>query len=291
MHGVLLGITKVLINLWFSSSLPSEAFSVYSNIDVVDACLLSIKVTHNITRIPRALGAHFKYWKASELRSWLFFYSLPILSDLLETSFFYHYSCFVEAIYLLSQSSISDADIKQSYENLQYFVFMFKRLYGSKYCGLNMHSLLHLPATVLDIGPLWAISCFGFEDANGQLMKLFHGTQNVVMQIMSTVNILHLLPQMIKDLPSDSKALAFINKMQGKKLVSNIKNARSIEDDIEPLGKGYTKAVSSELYAAIMTCLGELPGDLVYYSRLRGYCTPARKLACFACFLLHREEN
>ena len=24
---------------------------------------------------------------------------------------------------------------------------------------------------------------------------------------------------------------------------------------------------------------------------LRGYCTPARKLACFACFLLHREEN
>ena len=24
---------------------------------------------------------------------------------------------------------------------------------------------------------------------------------------------------------------------------------------------------------------------------LRGYCTPTRKLACFVCFLLHREEN
>ena len=24
---------------------------------------------------------------------------------------------------------------------------------------------------------------------------------------------------------------------------------------------------------------------------LRGYCTPTRKLACFVCFLLHREKN
>ena len=24
---------------------------------------------------------------------------------------------------------------------------------------------------------------------------------------------------------------------------------------------------------------------------LRGYCTPTRKLACFVCFLLNREEN
>ena len=24
---------------------------------------------------------------------------------------------------------------------------------------------------------------------------------------------------------------------------------------------------------------------------LRGYCTPSRKLTCFVCFLLHREEN
>ncbi|XP_072019667.1 uncharacterized protein [Amphiura filiformis] len=263
MHGVLLGISKVLINLWFTSANASEAFSVYSDIAVVDARLLAIKVTHNISRVPRALGAHFKYWKASEFRSWLLYYSLPILADLMEKTFYYHYACFVEAIHLLSGSSISTDDIKKSYNNLVYFVFMFEPLYGSRYCGLNLHSLLHLPETVVHTGPLWAINCFGFEDANGQILKLFHGTQNVEMQIMSAVNTLHLLPQMIQNLPKNSKTLMFINKMQRTKSVRKVSSLH-----IEPLGKGYTKAISSGLFGAIMHCIEEPPGKLVFYNRL-----------------------
>jgi len=46
-----------------------------------------------------------------------------------------------------------------------------------------VHSLLHLPETVKTLGPLWAHSCFAFEAANGELLKLFHGSQKVEKQV------------------------------------------------------------------------------------------------------------
>ena len=48
---------------------------------------------------------------------------------------------------------------------------------------INMHSLLHLPEAVKNLGPLWAHSCFAFEAANGELLKFFHGSQSVEKQV------------------------------------------------------------------------------------------------------------
>lgn len=48
---------------------------------------------------------------------------------------------------------------------------------------INIHNLLHLPETVRKLGPLWAHSCFAFEAANGELLKLFHGSQAVEKQV------------------------------------------------------------------------------------------------------------
>lgn len=47
----------------------------------------------------------------------------------------------------------------------------------------NVHSLLHLPETVEDLGPLWAHSCFPFESANGEILKLYHGSQGIDKQV------------------------------------------------------------------------------------------------------------
>ena len=43
----------------------------------------------------------------------------------------------------------------------------------------NVHGLLHLPEAVLDLGPLWAHSCFPYENFNGEVLKLYHGSQHV----------------------------------------------------------------------------------------------------------------
>lgn len=48
---------------------------------------------------------------------------------------------------------------------------------------INVHNLLHVQRSVLQLGPLWANSSFEFEDANGDLKSLFHGSQNIDMQV------------------------------------------------------------------------------------------------------------
>lgn len=56
-------------------------------------------------------------------------------------------------------------------------------LSGKQFQTFNVHQLLHLPETVKDLGPLWSNSCFPFEDYNGDLRELFHGTKNVDGQV------------------------------------------------------------------------------------------------------------
>lgn len=78
-------------------------------------------------------------------------------------------------------------------------------LYGDRYHTLNIHQLLHLPDCVIQLGPLWTHSCFYFETANGDLTKLFQGTQNVDIQILSSVNILQHLPSLLSAAPGHYK--------------------------------------------------------------------------------------
>ena len=57
---------------------------------------------------------------------------------------------------------------------------------------MNVHNLIHLPKVVENLGPLWAHSCFPFESANGELLKLFHGSQAVEKQVVRYTDINYL---------------------------------------------------------------------------------------------------
>ena len=54
---------------------------------------------------------------------------------------------------------------------------------GERHATLNLHYLLHMPQAVRDLGPLWANTCFEFENSNSVLKKLLHGTKKVHMQV------------------------------------------------------------------------------------------------------------
>ena len=61
----------------------------------------------------------------------------------------------------------------------------FEKLYGMKNCGLNIHNIgAHLVDYVEMHGPLWAWSCFPFEDMNQLLVKSAHGTEDVCRQLL-----------------------------------------------------------------------------------------------------------
>jgi hypothetical protein len=66
MHCVLLGMTKKLTSLWFSSTSSTESFSLFKHLDTVDNRLSKIKPSYHITRKPRGISEHLKFWKASE---------------------------------------------------------------------------------------------------------------------------------------------------------------------------------------------------------------------------------
>lgn len=173
MHCVLQGVTKRLLTLWFGSTFADKPFSLYAHVQIVDERLSKIRPPSTISRMPRSISNHVKYWKASELRSWLLFYSIPVLSDMMDPMYLYHYAAFVEAIFILCSESISEEDLKHSEKLLSFFVYMFSSLYGERICTLNVHSLLHLADSVRSLGPLWAHSCFIFENTNGELLKCF----------------------------------------------------------------------------------------------------------------------
>ena len=60
---------------------------------------------------------------------------------------------------------------------------------GERYATINVHYLLHLTDAVADLGPLWANTCFEFENANGIIKKLFHGTRKIDMQVSNYIHV------------------------------------------------------------------------------------------------------
>ena len=196
MHGVLLGVQKLLLTLWFNPTFSKESFSISFKVEQIDARLSQILPTLEIKRLPRSVSQHLKYWKASELRSFLLFYGLPSLYGLLADNYFSHYTLFVHAIFLLLQESISEADLQEAEKLLDGFCKSFSSLYHDRFYTLNLHQLLHLVDNVKDLGLLYTHSCFSFEDKNGFLLKLIHGTQFIDNQIISAVSVTQKLPEL-----------------------------------------------------------------------------------------------
>ena len=262
MHCILQGITKLLISLWFGASNSDQPFSLYSYVDVIDERLTKVKPPSTISRMPRSISQHFKYWKASELRSWLLLYSVPVLLDVMSTLHLYHYSALVEAVYLLCTDSISIQDLEMSHKLLCFFVHMFESLYGERYLTLNMHSLLHLAETVKDIGPLWSHSCFPFENANGELLKLFHGTQYIDLQIASAVNVFQTLPLLMSEIERDTEVFDFICKIR------NCAPQKANKVLYCFLGKGREKGLTPEEHQSVVEYLGHQIEEITFYSRI-----------------------
>jgi hypothetical protein len=263
MHCALLGIERLLTNLWFLPKHAKELFSLYSYLDLVDSRLSQIKPPGTISRLPRSISEHFKFWKASELRSWMLYYSLPVLHDIMHYDYFYHYAAFVCAIHTLCQDSISENEIILSEKLLNYFVLMTGSLYGDRYLTLNIHSLLHLPQCVRELGPLWGHSCFPFENANGDLQKFFHGTQFIDMQIVNAVNIVQQLPLLTQHVKPQSIAYNFVNHL----LTKGNKHHLLESSSHSVLGRSYAKNVPDEIYMKLALLLGFPPQKIQFFSR------------------------
>lgn len=142
------------------------------------------------TRCPRSIKKHLKYWKASELKYWLLYYSLPILLGKLPPLYWHHYALLVCALHILLKSKIAMEEISAAESMLSDFYKLIPELYGDTYCTHNVHLLSHLCKYVKLWGSLWTHSVFGYESKNGQIKHLFHGNDDDIFhQILFNIDV------------------------------------------------------------------------------------------------------
>ena len=109
MHCTYEGVQKRLMNLWFESSSHAEPYDLGQYITEIDTILMQQHPPHEFSRSPRSIARHLKFWKASELKNWLLYYSHPLLLDYLPSLYLHHYALLVCALHALLQESIDSS--------------------------------------------------------------------------------------------------------------------------------------------------------------------------------------
>jgi len=109
-----------------------------------------------------------------------------ILEGYLPSIYYHHFLLLVHGILVLTSKRITEIDLKQADLELKYFLDIFQKIYGLRFVTLIFHLLRHLAKCVRKYGPLWTVSCFPFENANGWLVRCITGTHNVVINMVNS---------------------------------------------------------------------------------------------------------
>ena len=189
MHCVLEGVVKRLMHLWFDSCNHEKPYYLGKHLRIIDQLLEKQRPPHEFSRRPRSISKHLNYWKASEYKNWLLFYSVPILKGHLPSLYYHHYVLLVSALHILLQESISLEQLNAAEMMIKDFISLMPELYGENNCTANVHMLLHLPIYARMWGPLWTQSTFAFESKNGHLKQLSHGKSSFYQQMLFNIDV------------------------------------------------------------------------------------------------------
>ena len=111
MHAILEGVFKRLMVCWFNSSNHGKPTLVGTWKHKIVA---RVKPPCEFRRTPRASDI-ISYWKASEFRSWLLYFAIPVLKSYLPPEYTHHLALLVCALHILLGDSIcSDGKNAQS---------------------------------------------------------------------------------------------------------------------------------------------------------------------------------
>ena len=212
MHCVLEGVMKKLLTAWVETG----ALGCYigRHLKQIDEHLLKQRPPHDFSRAPRSIKKHRKYWKASEFRNSLLYYSLPLLIDVLPPLYFHPFGLLVCAMHFLLQSELNDSLICAAQSMLDDFYSLYPELYGDRMCDLNIHLLSHTANFVHLWGPLWTHSAFGFESMNGHIKSMIHLGYKIADQLVFSIDVattMGILSDRLKDV-EDKRMLSLCHQ-------------------------------------------------------------------------------
>ena len=252
MHAVLEGAFKALLKHWFDSKYHGKVYSLRKHIPEIDKATFRIKPPKDIPRSPRSLTL-LSFWKASEYHAWLF-YCLPILTQYLPAEYMHHLSLLVSSIFVLLSDEIHKTELDVIEEMLCTFHQLIPVLYSPLLCTANMHLLIHLVQCVRLWGPLWIYSMFAFENVNGHLRLAYHGTGQILKQILFQVRLKQTLPYILQELkkeePVNSAAYTYIENML---TCHPSRNMQLILPNVYAIGKLTCISLTQEELSAVMS--------------------------------------
>jgi len=172
MHCILLGVTKHHMEILFETQhrkkwerIGNQRMGKKHILSLIDARIKKMQSNSAIMRELRPLSK-MAQWKAREWLSWLLFYCIPCLMDLLKVQYLSHLALLSKASYMLLQKSISYADIIEVQRLFTIYSFYMQQNFGVENMQYNVHLLSHVAQGVLNFGPVVHHNSFVFEAQN-----------------------------------------------------------------------------------------------------------------------------
>lgn len=164
MHGSLLGVMKLLLDIWMGKkklffteeekkNYHFHPLSVNDKIQL-NKRIMSLKPYQRLNHKPRSIIEDRAFFSANEYRSMLWYYMKFALQGILSRELITHFELFSSATYTLSKIRISRDEIKEADEMLNRFSNDFEKYYGKNSVTINIHMLKHYSTIVLNSGPL-----------------------------------------------------------------------------------------------------------------------------------------
>ena len=165
MHLVCQGNTKALLKKFILGK--KKLGMGKKNLHVVNEILIMIRnfQPDEFNRKSRTLE-ELKFWKATELRTFLLYLGASVLKGKLPEDVYYNFIKLHVAAIILIDPSLSQQKkfINYAEKLIKDFVEKCHVLYGKKFITHNLHNLLHLPDDVRKYGALDQFSAFKFEN-------------------------------------------------------------------------------------------------------------------------------
>ena len=175
MHGICLGAFKQLINMWLTDS-GTEFHISSGQMTEIDDFINSVHPSSEVKRGLRGLAVRGN-WKASEWRIFGLIYGPIVLVNYLPKTYYTHFLLLAYAVNVLLSHNATITQLQKAELAIIKFQVRFTQLYGIEHSSYNMHILQHYVKAAINWGLPWASSAFLYEDVNGQLLQLFHGTR------------------------------------------------------------------------------------------------------------------
>lgn len=181
MHGILLGITKLLLDIWLGSrKLRYEEGEIYrfkllnpEQRIKLNQRIIGLKSKTQIRHKPRPIFGR-NFYTANEYRSMLWYYLRFSLYGLLKKELIKHFVLISDATYI--------SEVQKAGSMLCELADKFEYFYGENACTINLHILRHYAHSVLRTVPLWCHSMFAFESNIGEIKRSFNCTVDVIEQ-------------------------------------------------------------------------------------------------------------